>query len=95
MGLKPAAMTRCIHPSNRTPTKSDWDQLAKAFKRDIDNRINGLTELREKLSSCIEYGCLSLRSCHLYNPEDRAARLGAGPRYLMGDVPKNVTRKLY
>ncbi|MFK7861045.1 MAG: redox-sensitive transcriptional activator SoxR [Granulosicoccus sp.] len=72
-------------PLNRTPTKRDWDRLASGFKKDINERIDGLIDMRDKLSSCIGCGCLSLRSCHLYNPEDRAARLGKGPRYLLGD----------
>jgi MerR family redox-sensitive transcriptional activator SoxR len=41
--------------------------------------------MREKLSSCIGCGCLSLKSCALYNTGDRAAARGAGPRYLLGD----------
>jgi MerR family redox-sensitive transcriptional activator SoxR len=32
-------------------------------------------------------GCLSLDRCRLANPGDRAARLGAGPRYWIGDRP--------
>lgn len=72
-------------PANRTPNKKDWDRLASGFKIDLNKRIEGLIDMRDKLSSCIGCGCLSLRSCHLYNPEDRAARLGKGPRYLLGD----------
>ena len=34
---------------------------------------------------CIGCGGLSLDKCALYNREDRAARHGPGPRYLMGD----------
>lgn len=80
-------------PSNRTPSKKDWDYLAKGFKKDIDERITRLTDLREKLSSCIGCGCLSLKSCHLYNAGDKAARLGAGPRYLLGDSPEMLDSK--
>jgi MerR family redox-sensitive transcriptional activator SoxR len=46
-----------------------------------------LTRLRDTLTDCIGCGCLSLRSCALYNPDDTAGRLGAGPRYLLGDQP--------
>ncbi len=80
-------------PAHRAPTKKDWDSLAKGFRKDIDERIERLGELREKLSSCIGCGCLSLKSCHLYNPEDKAARLGTGPRYLLGDTPDTVAIK--
>src|ERR671931_475131 len=32
---------------------------------------------------------LSLAKCRLYNPGDRAARAGAGPRFLLGDQPQD------
>lgn len=47
-----------------------------------------MTQLRDNLDSCIGCGCLSLDSCALYNPADRAADRGQGPRYLMGDRPE-------
>lgn len=72
-------------PENRTPTKADWERLSRRFGKDIDDRIERLTQLRESLSSCIGCGCLSLAKCRLYNPEDRAVQLGSGPRFLLGD----------
>ena len=77
-------------PEERTPTKRDWERLSKHFASEIDKRIEGLISLREKLSGCIGCGCLSLSSCSLYNPEDAAATLGSGPRYLMGDSSDDV-----
>lgn len=74
-------------PDNRTPTKKDWARISTSFGREIDDRIAALTLMREKLTSCIGCGCLSLKSCALYNAEDRASRLGPGPRYLLGDKP--------
>ena len=47
-----------------------------------------LERLRDKLSSCIGCGCLSLDTCALYNPDDAAGRLGTGPRYLLEDSPR-------
>jgi MerR family redox-sensitive transcriptional activator SoxR len=38
-------------------------------------------------ASRIGCGCLSLDRCMLANPGDRAARLGPGPRYWIGDRP--------
>lgn len=75
-------------PENRTPTKSDWERISNVFGRVLDARIAQMTALREKLDGCIGCGCLSLERCKLYNPEDRAARLGQGPRYLLGDAPE-------
>lgn len=75
-------------PENRTPTKSDWERISNGFGRVLDARIAQMTALREKLDGCIGCGCLSLDRCKLYNPEDRAARLGQGPRFLLGDTPE-------
>lgn len=74
-------------PSGRTPTKRDWEELSNRFRTDLNEKIEQLTKLRDSLSSCIGCGCLSLKRCHLYNPDDCAARLGSGPRYLLGDKP--------
>lgn len=76
-------------PDNRTPTKADWAKMSEHFSQDIDARITALTDLKKRLTGCIGCGCLSLKSCALYNPEDRAARGGSGPRYLLGDKPLN------
>jgi len=72
-------------PAGRTPTKRDWEKLSNHFRSDLNEKIDQLTRLRDSLSSCIGCGCLSLKSCHLYNIEDADARQGAGPRYLLGD----------
>jgi len=72
-------------PENRTPTRADWQKLSTGFSKDIDARIEGLTALRDKLAGCIGCGCLSMKRCALYNPNDTASTLGAGPRFLMGD----------
>jgi MerR family redox-sensitive transcriptional activator SoxR len=37
------------------------------------------------LTSCIGCGCLSLRSCALFNPEDAISANGPGARFLEGD----------
>jgi MerR family redox-sensitive transcriptional activator SoxR len=39
----------------------------------------------DRLDGCIGCGCLSMKSCALYNAGDRAAKRGAGARYLIGD----------
>ena len=74
-------------PEGRSPTRRDWDRLARGFRDELDERIRGLQALRERLSSCIGCGCLSLRECGIVNPDDVAAERGAGPRYLVGDAP--------
>ncbi len=74
-------------PDGRAPTKKDWDQISRTFGKEIDARIDALQTLREKLNGCIGCGCLSLKTCALYNPDDQIAKKGSGPRYLMGDRP--------
>ena len=72
-------------PNGRTPTAVDWARLSTAWRSLLDQRITDITKLRDQLSSCIGCGCLSLTKCKLYNPDDVAAKSGAGARYLLGD----------
>tara|TARA_R110000868_G_scaffold124399_10_gene328925 strand:- start:1058 stop:1525 length:468 start_codon:yes stop_codon:yes gene_type:complete len=74
-------------PDGRTPTQADWTRISRHMQVMLDEQIAVLTRTRDKLDGCIGCGCLSLKKCALYNPEDRAARRGAGPRYVLGDPP--------
>ncbi len=74
-------------PADRAPTQRDWARISRTFRRVLDQRIEGLTRMRDRLDDCIGCGCLSLAKCKIYNPEDRASRHGSGPRYFMGDAP--------
>ena len=79
-------------PSNRAPSRRDWARLSTGWSERIDERIAELERLKAGLTECIGCGCLSLDRCRLANPGDRAARLGAGPRYWIGDPrPHAVT----
>ena len=77
-------------PAGRSPTRSDWQELARRWKPWLDERIAALERLRDQLSSCIGCGCLSLDRCALYNHDDAAGLLGSGPRYLLGDSPDDL-----
>lgn len=72
-------------PDARTPTKADWDRLARSWQPLLDARIAALQGLRDQLGACIGCGCLSLKACALYNPHDAAGERGPGARYLLGD----------
>jgi MerR family redox-sensitive transcriptional activator SoxR len=78
-------------PRDRVPLKRDWERMSAAWQSQLDTRIAGLQALRADLASCIGCGCLSLSKCSLFNRRDAAARLGSGPRYLMGDRPEDLT----
>ncbi|MFD7668439.1 redox-sensitive transcriptional activator SoxR [Streptomyces sp. NPDC059788] len=81
-----AALARL--PRDRAPNAAQWNSVARTWTRRIDQQIAELQKLRGQLSSCIGCGCLSLRKCGLYNPQDAAAENGPGARYLLGDRPE-------
>jgi MerR family transcriptional regulator, redox-sensitive transcriptional activator SoxR len=72
-------------PQGRAPTRQDWQAISARIRGALQGRIEMLQKTRDLLDSCIGCGCLSLDRCALYNPNDRAARAGAGPRFLLGD----------
>jgi MerR family redox-sensitive transcriptional activator SoxR len=65
-------------PDGRTPTKADWSRLSQSWQEELDARIDSLHRLRDRLTSCIGCGCLSLRSCFLHNFDDSQAADGPG-----------------
>ena len=79
-------------PEERTPTQRDWAHMSKQFRATLEERIAGLTRMRDRLDGCIGCGCLSLRNCALYNVDDEAGKAGPGPRYLVGDSPPSNSK---
>lgn len=77
-------------PEGRTPTHSDWEALATAWKAQLDERVRLIERLRDDVGSCIGCGCLSMETCPLYNPNDSAALLGHGAQYLKGRTPADA-----
>ncbi|KCZ83148.1 redox-sensitive transcriptional activator SoxR [Hyphomonas adhaerens MHS-3] len=70
-------------PEHRAPTKADWTRISQRFRQRLDDHIAMVERLRDRLDGCIGCGCLSLKTCKLYNPDDRARSAGAGPRFVM------------
>lgn len=66
-------------PNNRTPTQADWKKLARKWDRDLDNRIEYLMRLKSQLTGCIGCGCLSMKSCPIYNENDKLGENEKGP----------------
>lgn len=69
-------------PLERTPNKADWARLSTGWRARLDMRIASLQALRDRLDGCIGCGCLSLRACALYNPDDECAQRGSGAQRL-------------
>jgi len=61
-------------PKDQAPTKGDWSRLSKQWKQ----QIRQLSALRDNMSSCIGCGCLSLKACPLYNPDDELGKKQSG-----------------
>jgi MerR family redox-sensitive transcriptional activator SoxR len=77
-------------PTERPPTRRDWERLSRAWREDIDERIATLEAVRDRLTTCIGCGCLSIDRCSLLNPDDEAAAFGAGAHYLRRDSRRAV-----
>lgn len=76
-------------PDGRVPTKADWDRLGRRWHAQVGVRIAELQALQDTLGGCLGCGCLSLRSCGLYNPRDGAAAEGPGSRWLRDVRPSS------
>lgn len=77
----------------RAPTRQDWARLSALWHERIDAQLEELQRLKRGVTTCIGCGCLSLTRCHVLNPADRAAALGPGPRYWLGDAPRGTASR--
>ena len=87
VGLSLAEVSQAMAclPVDHAPGKAEWTRLSRTWRARLDARIAELERVRDDLDGCIGCGCLSLRSCRLYNPGDAAAADGAGARFLLED----------
>ena len=69
-------------PDDRAPTAADWKILSEQWRRELDERINQLTLLRDRLTGCIGCGCLSMEACPLRNQGDVLGDQGPGAHFL-------------
>jgi MerR family redox-sensitive transcriptional activator SoxR len=74
-------------PPGRTPTRRDWERLSRVWRSDLDEQIAMLHAVRDRLTTCIGCGCLSIDACTLLNPDDEAGGLGSGAHYIARDSP--------
>jgi MerR family transcriptional regulator, redox-sensitive transcriptional activator SoxR len=75
-------------PTMRVPSRKDWERLSKKWRDDLDARIETLQALRDRLTTCIGCGCLSIDQCDLLNPDYEAEARGAGAHFLRADSPR-------
>ncbi len=62
------------------PTKQEWVALSRRWRPLLDERIAVLQQVRDGLAKCVGCGCLTMRQCAIYNPDDELAATGAGAR---------------
>ena len=74
-------------PGGRTPTVADWTKVSRSWRARLDEEIAALQALRDGLDGCIGCGCLSLKRCRIYNPEDWLSGEGPGA----GRLPRMLT----
>jgi MerR family transcriptional regulator, redox-sensitive transcriptional activator SoxR len=68
-------------------TEAEWRALARSWRPKIDERVRTLERLADQLDRCIGCGCLSMKTCLMANPGDRAGRRGPGPQFWIGSEP--------
>jgi MerR family transcriptional regulator, redox-sensitive transcriptional activator SoxR len=93
LSLDEVAAALATLPENRSPTKADWARLSRAWRPRLDEQIERIERLRDKLDGCIGCGCLSLRTCALNNPDDEVAPRGPGAVFLEPDGGRRRGRR--
>ncbi|MCR8930298.1 MULTISPECIES: redox-sensitive transcriptional activator SoxR [Pseudomonas] len=68
-------------PDDRAPTAADWKILSERWRKELDERIEQLLLLRDRLDGCIGCGCLSMEACPLRNHADVLGEQGPGPHF--------------
>ncbi|WP_019646359.1 redox-sensitive transcriptional activator SoxR [Novispirillum itersonii] len=66
-------------PPGSVPTQAEVRAMAARWRAALQERIDGLTRLRDHLDGCIGCGCLSMEECPLRNPADQLGQTASGP----------------
>jgi MerR family redox-sensitive transcriptional activator SoxR len=69
-------------PNNRVPNQTDCQHFSRGWHAELEVRIALLTKLKDQVGNCIGCGCLSAKSCPLFNPKDKVGKLGPGAHFL-------------
>ncbi|WP_407151668.1 redox-sensitive transcriptional activator SoxR [Bradyrhizobium sp. ORS 86] len=81
--LEEIKQTFAAIPPDRAPSIREWERAMCRWTETLQQRIDDLTDLRDKLFNCIGCGCLSVTQCPLRNRDDKLAAEGPGPRILI------------
>ncbi|KJZ14800.1 MerR family transcriptional regulator [Marinomonas sp. S3726] len=63
-------------PMNKTPTKRDWERVAKKWQADLEDKMKRMQFLKDNLAGCVGCGCLSMKQCQLLKPNDFVQKQG-------------------
>lgn len=55
---------------HQAPSRREWRRISARWQPLLEARIRELEQVRDNLASCVGCGCLSMRQCSLYNPQD-------------------------
>ena len=72
-------------PRGKPVSAQEWEAVSAQWQDRLNDRIALLERLRDQLGFCIGCGCLSLKSCPLYNRDDALGKNGPGPRRWQGN----------
>jgi len=80
LGFSLAEIGALLQPftPDKPPDIREVREMVAGWKAAIQARIEGLSELSDKLDGCIGCGCLSKEICPLRNPDDSLAEQGKG-----------------
>jgi MerR family transcriptional regulator, redox-sensitive transcriptional activator SoxR len=79
-------------PAGRTPNKTDWTRVSRAWTSRLDQQIADLETLKGRLTRCVGCGCLSMRTCVLSNPDDVEGESHQGPAWLATDENRRLDK---
>ncbi|QIA64789.1 redox-sensitive transcriptional activator SoxR [Vibrio astriarenae] len=78
LSLQEIKQAMAVLPINKAPTQDEWQKMSQIWRQELEARIENMQKLHSQLGHCIGCGCLSMKSCHLYNPEDEHGETRAG-----------------
>ena len=71
-------------PVDSAPSKEEWQAMSEQWRALLEIRMAHLQKLHGQLDHCIGCGCLSMKSCHLYNPQDELGESHQGAALWLG-----------